>query len=332
MRIIFINRGSPEGISGGTKKFYRCAEMLAEEGLDAWVWQRGGVANWISTRAKVLSEPNLRTLPGDILVLPEVLDASLVTLAKDPSVTTKVLFCQNQYYLLNYLSNPLLPGRRISDLGFAAVFCPSKVCADFVSRVFHQDPVHVVPSSVDPTIFAPASKRLQIACAPRKMGAELNLVRAILVTKYPESASVPWVPIHEVNEAEVARILGESAIYFSTSHMESLGIFPLEAMSAGCAVVGFHGYGGLEYATTHNGRWFGSDDLEEAADALHETITAYREGADPYHARVHGGFSTVAQFRPEATRRTLLEAIRQVLALQAQGPRVHRVSQLGFPA
>jgi glycosyltransferase involved in cell wall biosynthesis len=325
MRVIFVNRFPQTLISGGIKKFYRCAEILRSEGLDAWVWQPGGAPAWLRTTAATMADPHLAARSEDVLVIPEVLDDFLAGLARDPRIPRKVLFCQNQYYLLNRHT----VGRRLDDLGFGAVFCPSRVCADFVSRVFHQERVSVVPSSVDPALFVPGAKRFQIACAPRKLAQELGLIRSILVTKYPEAASVPWIPFEGVPEEEVARILGESAVYFSTSHQESLGILPLEAMSAGCAVVGFHGYGGLEYATAANGQWFSPEDLEEAADALWDTLQAVREDAPALTERLRAGMETAAGFRPEATRRALLEAMRSVIACPLDEPRVHRVSCAG---
>ncbi len=45
-------------------------------------------------------------------------------------------------------------------------------------------------------------------------------------------------------------------------------------MASGCAVVGFHGYGGLEYATADNGLWLPPDHLEETADALASLLVA----------------------------------------------------------
>ena len=55
---------------------------------------------------------------------------------------------------------------------------------------------------------------------------------------------------------------------------ESFGLVPIEAMASGCIVVGFHGYGGLEYATPENGYWFSPEYMEEVADALAGVVEA----------------------------------------------------------
>ena len=76
-----------------------------------------------------------------------------------------------------------------------------------------------------------------------------------------------------MDEAQVARLLGESEILLSLSQRESLGLVPLEAMSCGCLVAGFHGQGGLEYTSLGNGFWFGSDDELGVAEALGTLVT-----------------------------------------------------------
>lgn|SRR5262249_53807656 len=43
-----------------------------------------------------------------------------------------------------------------------------------------------------------------------------------------------------------------------SAHQESLGLTPIEGMAAGCLVAGYHGYGGLEYATAQNGLAYSS--------------------------------------------------------------------------
>jgi glycosyltransferase involved in cell wall biosynthesis len=73
-------------------------------------------------------------------------------------------------------------------------------------------------------------------------------------------------------------------VVLSLPYLESFGLVPLEAMASGAIVVGFHGYGGQEYATAKNGFWFPSDYLEETADAIARVLTGW-EKKDPRYAR-----------------------------------------------
>ena len=77
-----------------------------------------------------------------------------------------------------------------------------------------------------------------------------------------------WVLIDKLPRDEVAMRLSESHIYLSTGHREGLGLPPLEAMAAGCLVVGFAAGGGLDYATSANGIWVQDEDPWALADAL----------------------------------------------------------------
>jgi glycosyltransferase involved in cell wall biosynthesis len=91
------------------------------------------------------------------------------------------------------------------------------------------------------------------------------------------------------------------------SFLESFGLVPLEAMASGAIVAGFHGYGGLEYASAENGFWFPPDHLEEVADALARILSGL-EINDPKVAKMRdAGFTTAAGYSKDRTRAALRE-------------------------
>jgi glycosyltransferase involved in cell wall biosynthesis len=66
----------------------------------------------------------------------------------------------------------------------------------------------------------------------------------------------------------------------SLSASEGFGLMPLEAMLCGCAVVGFHGHGGLDYMSSgRNCEVVGYPAFEELVDSLVRVVT------DDAHAR-----------------------------------------------
>jgi glycosyltransferase involved in cell wall biosynthesis len=81
---------------------------------------------------------------------------------------------------------------------------------------------------------------------PRKCSEEAAQIISILNER---GVLGDWilVPIHDMHESEVAAILRESAIFLSFSQREGFGLPPLEAISCGCIVIGYHGGGGEEY-------------------------------------------------------------------------------------
>lgn len=299
-RIVFLNPFARTEISGGIKTAYRHAELLAEMGFDACVYQPEGPPSWFETRATVL---RLLTPPGphDVLVFPEAINGPLVELARAKTAATKVLFCQAQYYALFNT----VPPDEYRTLGFARVACQSAIAKGFLERVLRFEDVAVIPCFIDAALFHPREKTMQIAAIPKKLPREAAAIHSVFHLKYPELASVPWAVIENKPEREIADIFGRSTIVLSLPFLESFGLVPLEAMASGAVVIGFHGHGALEYATPDNGFWLASDHIEETADALAHVIRGLH-ARDPAILRMlETGHATAARYSKDAAREAL---------------------------
>src|SRR5882672_2072883 len=241
-RIVFMNPNPRTLISGGVKTVYRQAELLTELGLDAFVFQPDGRATWLDSSARILTTTQPFPPPSDeVLVFPENPTGWLAEMAQVHLPAKKVLFCQAQYYVFH----SSIPVDRLAWLGFSSIVCPSKIAKGFLERVFHLRNVSVVPCYIDPALFFPREKVMQIAYLPHKL--------------------------------------------------------PLEAMASGCIVVGFHGYGGLEYATPENGFWFPSDHLEEVVDALARVIADLEHGTAHLIAMREAGMTSIGHYTRQHT-------------------------------
>src|SRR5262249_28676098 len=159
----------------------RHAELLAEMGFDASVYQPEGPPPWLETRAKLLTR--LNTAADDILVFPEALNGPLVELLQIAG--RKVLFSQAHYYTL---FNPI-PPERYGSLGFERIACQSAVAKGFLERVLKLSGIALLPCFVDPALFQPREKRNQIALIPKKLPREAAAIQRIFTLKYPELAS-----------------------------------------------------------------------------------------------------------------------------------------------
>jgi glycosyltransferase involved in cell wall biosynthesis len=93
---------------------------------------------------------------------------------------------------------------------------------------------------------------------------------------------IPWVPIADMSEAQVASVLAESTIFLSIPAFSSIGLTTLEAMAAGCFSVGFAGQGREEYATSRNGFWAPEGDCMAVADQLARAVHHMRQGGEPF--------------------------------------------------
>lgn len=313
-RIIYLCPFPSNVIAGGVKTAYRHVELLAGMGYDAWVWQPQGHPFWFRSEARLVdgfSEETLR--PDDVLVFPEVISfPEFGPLLHTKRPCTKLLFCQNQYYVFN----DLIPKSTYAQLGFRDVFACSVTAKGFLERVLGLDSVSVIPCEVDRDKFRPRDKRLQIAAIPRKMPRNASLIAYAFKAKYPDTRHVPFVVVENFTEDQLAETLGQSHILLSLSQMESLGLVPLEAMAADCLVAGYHGYGGQEYARPENGMWFGADEIEEVADALHKLVKGIEAGEAWVDAMRQDGRKTAGRYGREATRQAL-SAYYSGLGLQA---------------
>ncbi len=250
-------------ITGGIKLTYRHVEALAAEGFDAYVLTHGDSGpDWLHHQAPLLSQHDFKARPGDIIVLPED-DRDLIERARGVNAQ-RVVFCQNQYYAPRGISTY----RTAREAGINHFLASSETIGRYLLERFPGTPVSVVPCYVDQTLFHPREKRLQVCFYARKRALEAEFIIDLLKTRHPDLRETPFVEIKQASEEEVARIMGESAVFLSLSRLEGLGLTPLEAMASGCLVVGFTGVGGREYASGLNGFWTENEDCWQCVDDL----------------------------------------------------------------
>jgi glycosyltransferase involved in cell wall biosynthesis len=191
--------------------------------------------------------PILETLrafePADVLVLPETLGPGLLDWAPG---TPKVVFNQNAYYTFDRypvdIDRGSVPYLHPDVRGAIVV---SEDSRRYLERAFQELPVHRVHYGLDADRFAPREKRRRIAYMPRKN--ERDATQVLLMLRL-RGALEGWelTEIEGRSEAEVARLLGESAVFLSFGHPEGFGLPAAEAMLAGALLVGYHGLGGRE--------------------------------------------------------------------------------------
>jgi glycosyltransferase involved in cell wall biosynthesis len=292
-------------ISGGIKMHYRHVEMLVRMGFDAWVSVSEGRNDWFESGVRVFDG---ETTPEDIVVFPEVLNGGLGELSQMPARCAKVLLCQNQYYMFS----ETISKHPLAELNFAKHLTVGRTARGYLERVFAPNKFDVVPVFVDPKLFYPRDKQARIAVIPRKLPNEYRIVKSIFLLKYPALRNVPWDVIEQKNESEVAESLGRATVFLSLCHLECAPLTPLEAMASGCVVVGFHGYGGQDYANAQNGLWLRPDFLEETADALAEAVLGVESGDPKFSAMRNAGFATARSYSETRTESALRDVFSQL--------------------
>jgi hypothetical protein len=219
------------GIYGGIKKGFHCADLLTDSGYPCAVATPGGARpGWFPTRAEVISRDDLsrRCRPEDIVLFSFPPDARFVDrLAARRKVVhmqgantrADIALLRRGYEVISHglhMTYQLLRNGRI------APYVPIGVPDRFRWNGESKKPSTVVVMS-------------------RKGGAFLDAVAAAL------TADASLTVIDGLSEEGVACTLKGADVFVAISTSEAFGLPPLEAMCAGCCVVGFPGDGGFEF-------------------------------------------------------------------------------------
>jgi hypothetical protein len=307
-RILYISHDVSQP-RGGVGVLYDHVAALRSHGFDAFVVHTTPGFRYPFGRPDVPvidGSSSVRGSKTDVLVVPE--DHSAIIRKCREVTCRKVLFCQNHYFIFQGLA----PGETWGEFGFSGYICVSTPIQRALKRWFGVD-ASVVRPGLDDAWFAdgfkPLAPPVTLACMPRKGPANLELVRGLLAAVgHADGKDFAWLEIEGLPRDQVAARLRAAHIYVSTGMYEGLGLPPLEAMAAGCLVVGFAGGGGLDYATADNGVWVPDDDPWALAEALEHTLASLNDpaAAAALDAKRRAGRATAMSYTRERFERELL--------------------------
>lgn len=314
-RIIFLNCFPRDYVSGGIKTMYQHAHLLRHSGFSVQVLQADGAPTWLSPEMASMVCASISNLtPQDILVFPEVLEGWYADMVQAPVKARKVIFCQNPHYFVTYRPTP----RKLEQWGVRHVLAPGRESAALMQRMLGLDDVRVTSPMVDGQLFRPRQKKLQVAYNGWKWSKHgplpdyVSVIQNMLNIKYPQFEGVSWVALKDRSEADMAALMGESAICLSLGRLESLGMTALEAMAAGCLVVGYHGGGGRDYATSQNGFWHSPEDVEGVVDSLALALADFTNGNPVLTKMLECGLHTAGQYSPDRVTEQLKQVYGQL--------------------
>ena len=305
--------------SGRIHMIYSMVAALNRGGIDAAVWH--GHADIVYDQfdrgdTPVHHSMQLRLEPGDVLVVTE--DGGLWWADLAPEVPTTMLVQSHELMVQNYDLDAALEGRFPGWPQVEATIAVSAHIRATLDAFCEPGLLHFdVPVAIDHTLFAPATKHRKIAFMPRRRHDQLVTMVRMLRREGVLPEGWELLPIDGVPKHEVARMLGESAIFVSGAEREGFGMPGAEAMSAGCLVVGFTGTGGAEYLHDETGVVVHDDDVVRLVDELARCTRAIDAG-EPWVAErtTRGRELVVERYAPER----LVEAIQRVgAALTAPG-------------
>ncbi|MEJ6023194.1 hypothetical protein [Ramlibacter sp. PS4R-6] len=290
-RIAYLSWPAPE-FSGGVKTTFRHVELLRGAGFDAVVATPDGKPpGWFRTDAPHETFADLRA--DDVLVLPENSHKWLERFAPRPN--RKLVFCQSWSLVYRGLANYA----SFAEAGVRHILCPSHTVMQFCRERFPGTQLAYTPVLIDEQVFKPAAeKKLQVMAVPFKRMVEFGALHDFFHARYPQWKHVPWHFAKEASEDDVARSMGESAVFLSMARLEAMGMTGLEAMASDCVVTGYSGLpGGTDSATLRSGFWAREDDLYDAARQLDRALAVAQEGGPVRDGMVAAGRETAARYR-----------------------------------
>lgn len=213
----------------------------------------------------------------DVLVFPEGMTQYIKHTSDFPG--KRVLIPLNWSYI--YESLP--PGEDWNDYGAINVMTPSKTIQNFVKWSMGIEAV-LIDDFIDTKryFYNPDQKNNKISYMPRKstFGDQLN---TIFHKKGGRCAQYEWVRLLDLSEDEYSHEIRTSKLYLTVTSREGANISVLEAMSAGCLVIGFSGVGGADFMIGHGDRQncilIENDDLPAIGRAIEDVVA--RLDADP---------------------------------------------------
>lgn len=266
--------------TGGIRVIYRHVDLLNAAGRPAAVLHHtdGFRCDWFVNETRVLGAPGVELGPSDVLVVPEIYGPFLDRL---PSAPRRVAFNQNGYMTFQHVPAGTTP----AYAGFEAAMTVSEDSAELLRFVFPGLAVEVVPNSIDPDLFHPATGQpgRRLALMPRKRPGDLELILRLLGERL---AGWEVTPIEGMSEIDTAATLRAAPVFLALGYREGFGLPAAEAMASGCFVVGFPGFGGRELFDPSFSVAVEDGDVLGAATAVAAACARYE--AEPQAVRADG--------------------------------------------
>ena len=321
MRIVLLCP-SDNTPTGGIKVIYRHCELFNALGVDAVVmhpFDTGFRCNWFTHAARFASCLELDPA-GDFVIVPELWALPFGRQCLDLGVRYG-MFVQN-----GYLTHAILPSHTRRDMecvyeNAALILSISSdttrmVCCNYpgigserVVPMRYSIGAHFIPRH----LHGRADVRRRISFMPRKLPDHAARVVYALCAQLPSGWHI--VPIQQLPEAEVAKLLSISSIFMSFSDFEGLPLPPLEAAIAGNLVIGYTGRGAMDYWREPNFREVRPFDIIDFVETVLQAARDFERGAIDTMALACGAKCLAQRYSAASETEALAALIARIEAL-----------------
>lgn len=255
-RFWFILQQDVDRPVGGVKQIYRFSEILGILGYKSTIVQKSSEfrPSWFSSSSTILAVSykhfcQLQLDPlVDVIILPETFIPLFFKLPRIPIV----IFNQNMHYLHgeDMMLNPAFVQSVYSSENLLHVLTVSRSDYSFAIDILPlpSSKVSLLVNAIELDIFKfKFSSNKLIAYMPRKNSDHVRIVTSMLQSQsWFKTSGWKLVPINNMSQESVAKLLRSCSIFLSFGHPEGFGLPMAEALCSGCMVVGYDGIGGRE--------------------------------------------------------------------------------------
>ncbi|WP_200238454.1 glycosyltransferase [Lamprobacter modestohalophilus] len=227
----------------------------------------------------------------------------------------KAVFNKNGFYALSDW-----PGKTYAQLGFEFALSSSNYNLALTSEILGMPPERcfLVTDDINRRPFglpgkSPFERVLAVSYMPRKLPRDAVRIRWAVNMLFPK---LPFVPIHNCTEQEVAKTFTQYPIFLSTQDREGFGNPALEAMSCGTIVVGYPGTHPFTppYANSNNGYWVRDRQWLHATMQLIKAIRDWKAGSHRMSKIYDAGIVTAENYDESRMTESLREVVKTVTA------------------
>lgn len=290
---------------GGIRILYAAVDALNQAGMDAAVVHRrpGFRVGWFPNSTQVVAAGRVSADPArDVVIITEFRASELIPVVA-PGVP-KILFNQAPY--LTYptgRSDNLLAGEDpFGDPTILGCITVSVDAEQLLSRLWPWMPLRRVRLPVlnghcgDTRGLDQHSERC-VTVVRRKRPAEASLLVG-LISKTLSRGGWRLCYIEGMRSGDVTRLFAETPIFIHLPALpgEGLSLLLLEAMNAGCAVIGYTGRGGSEVMTDETATVIPEGEVLKLAEAVEEACGSFGTARwTEYQSRAIAGQQLVRQ-------------------------------------
>jgi hypothetical protein len=326
--IYYLNPRNENVPFGGVKKIYDHVRTLNDAGFSAAVVQARAKSRptWFHSEGVPLVQAPLTVSSADLLVIPECYGEKLRTIA--PGVPRISLNQSPHYTFLPIRFFAPHPYSVTSDL--LGVLAVSDNLTSVLAYAFPQLRVWRFVASVDTEVFSQRSggRQRRICYVPGKRHGSITAVFSILTAR---GVLRGWEvqALQGLSEAGIARALSTAAVFLSFPlEWEGFGLPPLEAMACGAIVVGYTGFGAMEFMSEQTSVTIPEGDVLRYAQTLEEVLVNWDDQQARWAAMRANARSMVEQrYSPAAERASLIDAYAEILDAASRGSSGARVTR-----